>query len=289
MLSHQRLHIRRLLPSVVLCVALLSAGVATVLFLREAFAGRISVDPIAMQLGSVEIHWYGIFIALSVGLGIPWTVRRFGAATSAQLETVLWLSVLGGVVGARLGYVVQNLAEYAANPVSIVALSSGGLSIHGMLLGGIATAYGLSRLYRIHFLQLADAATPALLLGMVLGRFGNFTNGELIGTPTNVAWKMVISTATGSVGVHPIFLYDALLNGLLLFLLLRTSHLSAVRGELFARFLVGISVTRFIVEFFRANDPPTTGALSLAQGVSIGLGLIGLLLLLVVRRQRVAR
>ncbi len=284
-MSHVRiLHARRRFGvAFVVGLAVLALG----FLLRESFAGRLMVDPVALELGPIAIRWYGILIAVGVGVGVPWTVRRYGSPeVVSRVEGVLWLAVLGGVVGARLAYVGQNLPEYLAQPATILALSSGGLSIHGMILGGTLTAAIAAKAARLDFWRLADAAVPAVLLGMILGRFGNFTNGELIGTGTTLPWRMLVVGADGLVGVHPIFLYDALLNSCLLAYLLATEHAFTVRGVLFGRFLLGISVTRFIVEFFRLNDPPSTDRLSLAQYVSLGLLLASLGLLLSLQRGR---
>ncbi|MEK7183987.1 MAG: prolipoprotein diacylglyceryl transferase [Patescibacteria group bacterium] len=273
------------------CVAL----VLTVsLVLRAAFAGEMLISPIAFSVGSIEVHWYGIFIATSIAIGLPWTLRRISTSTeySPQLvEQVLWWSIGGGLVGARLIYVAQNLQSFLADPVSVLAVSSGGLSIHGMLLGSLIVAAVAAKAYRVDVRRVADAAAPAILLGMSLGRFGNFTNMELIGTPTAVPWKMFIPellrpvALEGAAYVHPIFLYDALLNGMVLFVLLKTERSARFPGELFLRFLVGISLTRFVVEFVRLNDPPSSGGLSLAQIVSIGLGAVSLLLIVYGRRR----
>lgn len=257
------------------------------------------VDPVAFSLGSVDIYWYGFFVALAVALGLPWTLARAARVglNARQAERVLWVAIAGGVVGARIGYVVQNLAYFGAHPAEIGALSTGGLSIHGALFGGFLAGVLAARWYRLEFWRLADASVPAILLGMILGRFGNFTNAELFGPPTDVPWKLFIPVASRPEGMseiafyHPTFLYDSMLNTLLLLILLRIDRkaaLSSARpvealmseggskgssvqpGRLTLWFVAGIALTRFLVEFWRLGEVTALG-MTPAQLVSLAL------------------
>lgn len=270
--------------------------VSLFLFFRAAFAGSIVVSPVAFQIGGSAIRWYGLLAALGLALGFPWTLiraARFGLKPQSTVEQVLWWAVAGGLIGARLLYVVQNGSLYGQHPLQILAVADGGLSIHGMLLGGLLTTAIVGRMLRIDFWRLADAGSPALLLGMILGRFGNFTNGELFGYPTALPWKMFVQPINrpaaylGDVFFHPIFLYDALLNTTLLIVILRTEKSCRFAGEILWRFLLSISITRFIVEWWRINDPPSVGVLSTAQLVSITLGALSFLVLVYGRRSSV--
>ncbi|MBI4022680.1 prolipoprotein diacylglyceryl transferase [Candidatus Berkelbacteria bacterium] len=263
--------------------------------LTLAFAGHLVVDPVAFPLGPLAVRWYGLFIALTIGIGLPWFLRRALARgiDGALAERAAWWGVVVGVVGARLLYVLQNLDVFGANPVLILAVQDGGLSIHGALLGGIVAVATVTRFQARTFWSIADAIVPPLLLGMILGRFGNFTNHELFGPPTDVAWKMFVPLQDRPVGsqeeafYHPTFLYDAILNTvvLLILLTLERSVISApgspsrwrsrllgdgggVPGQLFLLFIAGISLTRFIVEFWRLGDTTALG-LSPAQLVSL--------------------
>lgn len=279
-----------------LAVALLVglSSLVALVFFRSAFSGLIAVSPIAFQVAGLEVRWYGLFAALGLLIGIPWALhraRQLDLGPPATVEQSFWWSVFGGLVGARLVYVAQNLVIYLQHPLQFLAIADGGLSIHGMLLGGLLAGAIAARLARINFRRLADAATPSMLLGMIIGRLGNFTNGELFGYPTSLPWKMFIDPihrpeiyATQTF-FHPIFLYDALLNGLLLLFILRTEQSCRFKGELLGRFLLGVSATRFVVEFWRINDPPSLGVLSSAQIVSLILGLVSLVFLLVGRRR----
>jgi phosphatidylglycerol:prolipoprotein diacylglycerol transferase len=270
------------------------SSTVTLLFFRAVFAGSIIVSPTAFWIFGIGVHWYGLLAALGILIGFPWALRR---AKSRELkparlvEETLWWAIGGGLVGARLVYVLQNIPVYIKQPLQILAVADGGLSIHGMLLGGLISGAMAAKVSRINFWKLADAALPPLLLGMILGRFGNFANGELFGYPTSLPWKMfVVPTNRPEAYLdqsffHPIFLYDAMLNSLLLVFLLRTQQGCRFNGELLGRMLLGISVTRFIVEWWRINDPPTVGMLSTAQIVSLVLGLVSLMFILIGRRR----
>ena len=276
-------------------IAILLLVAALFIFLRQAFAGLIFISPIFLNLGWVEIRWYGVFASLGILIGFPWLLRRanrFGLTSQAKLELVIWWAIGGGVIGARAVYVLQNSASYFAQPASILAIADGGLSIHGMLLGGIIIGAIAARRLAVPFWRFADSAVPPLLTGMILGRFGNFTNGELIGYPTNLPWKMFVAVMdrplayAGNVFFHPIFLYDAILNSMLLVVLIRTEISCRFKGEQLFRFLVGISCTRFVVEFWRINEPSSLHAFSSAQAVSIIIAFVSIVIIVLGRRQK---
>ncbi|MBI4032638.1 prolipoprotein diacylglyceryl transferase [Candidatus Berkelbacteria bacterium] len=234
------------------------------------------IDPVAFTVGSIDVRWYGIVIAGAVAIALPWAIERARrrGLNPAHTETVLWLAILGGLIGARAGYVIQNLGYFGTHPLDVVQLTTGGLSIHGMLVGGFIAAWIAARRYGVAFVPLADAAVPPMLLGMILGRLGNFANSELFGPPTNVSWKLFIPVNSRPEGMseiayyHPTFLYDSLLNTLVLVALLIYERRMHTPGRLTLWFLAGIALTRFIVEFWRLGDVLPIG-LTLAQLVSL--------------------
>lgn len=264
------------------------------LALARVFSGEIILDAVVINLGPLSIRWYGLIIASAVALGFFWTLQRAArrGIESSQIETVLWPSIVGGLIGARLLYVVQNLEFYVRTPFTILSVTDGGLSVHGMLLGGLLTAGVVARQLKVSFWAIADAAVPAILLGMILGRFGNLFNYELLGYPTDVAWKMFVPEQFRPLGLeasaffHPIFLYDAFLNSFVLLGLLLFERRAKFTGELALWFLLGISATRFVVEFWRLNVPASVG-LSTAQLTSLILGVVILCVLLLARRGRI--
>ncbi|MBI4185702.1 prolipoprotein diacylglyceryl transferase [Candidatus Berkelbacteria bacterium] len=267
--------------TVLITVTLLGLLVLGVL-LMGVFSGRWTIDPVAVSLGPVSIHWYGLIIASAILMALPWVVQRAErrGLDRSTVERVLWWAVIGGVLGARLVFVVQNLDYFGAHLGRILALVDGGLSIHGAILGGAVALRVTLGFDRQNFWRVMDAAVPGLLLGMILGRFGNLANAELFGPPTNQPWKLFIPEVARPPGLeavafyHPTFLYDALLNAALLAgLLWIERRWSLAPGRLTLFFLIGIAATRFTVEFWRLGSSVLVG-LSLAQLVSVVIALV---------------
>jgi phosphatidylglycerol---prolipoprotein diacylglyceryl transferase len=239
------------------------------------------IDPVALQLGPLAIHWYGLtylaafglFLLLanarlrhepfaSVRLPQPWTRR--------DVEDILFLGVLGVVAGGRLGYCLfYKPAYYLANPLEIFAVWQGGMSFHGGLLGVMLAMVWYARTRQRPFFQVMDFVAPCVPTGLAAGRIGNFINGELWGrvADPSLPWGMVFRGA-GDLPRHPSQLYQFLLEGVLLFVLLWLyARKPRATGQVSAMFLLGYGVFRFIAEFFREPDEHL-GLLSL--GMSMG-------------------
>jgi len=240
-----------------------------------------SIDPVALHLGPVSVHWYGItYLAafalfmwlgsrrlrhspFADGLGLrPWAYR--------DVEDILFLGVLGVVLGGRFGYCLfYKPLYYAAHPLEILAVWQGGMSFHGGMLGVIAAMAWFSHSRKRAFWQVADFVAPCVPTGLAAGRIGNFINGELWGRladPT-LPWGMVFRGA-GDAPRHPSQIYQFLLEGLLLFVLLWWyASSSPKQGRVAAAFLFGYGVLRFVAEYFREPDAHL-GLLSL--GMSMG-------------------
>ncbi len=240
------------------------------------FASDISVlaltfpqfDPIALQIGPLAVRWYGL--AYMAGLLLGWVyVRRLVSAEPLWMparppmsadrvdDMIIWVT-LGVVFGGRLGYVLfYNPAFYAANPAEIIAFWHGGMSFHGGLLGTLLALYLFSRRYRIPILSTLDVASAAAPIGLFFGRIANFVNGELWGRVSDVPWAMVFPGA-GDLPRHPSQLYEAALEGLVLFLVLRylTHSRFMLRrpGFVAGSFALGYGLARIFVEFFRQYD-----------------------------------
>ena len=263
------------LPLITL-VGLVLSLVLTV-WMSQVFAGQITLNPAVLHLGPVVIKWYGLIMASAIAVGYAWSHARLVAnkVDSEQADQLLWWVVIAGIVGARLGFVLQNVPYYAAHPIDVLAVNQGGLSIHGAVVCGAIAAWVTARKVRIPFIRLADILAPSILLGAVIGRFGNFMNYELYGYPTNVAWKMFVPLAyrlpgyQASAFFHPTFLYEALMNvamlGIVVWFERRRKHKV---GEVLWLTIGLYSVSRFIVEFFRIGAPFANG-LTLAQWVSL--------------------
>ena len=218
-----------------------------------------ALDPIALRLGPLSIRWYGL--AYVVGFLGAWLVIRnlnqrwqVGLTLDDQLTIILG-SVIGVLVGGRLGYVLfYNLAYYAAHPLAVLAVWDGGMSFHGGLAGIIVAGLVLARMLRVPFWTLADLAAVGTPIGLLLGRLANFVNAELWGRVTTVPWGVVFPGA-GPLPRHPSQIYEALLEGVVLLVILwALSRKARPQGFLFGVLLTGYGVARILVEFFREPD-----------------------------------
>jgi phosphatidylglycerol:prolipoprotein diacylglycerol transferase len=237
-----------------------------------------SPGPIAFQVGPLTIRWYGLLMALAMGLGL-WLAyreaRRRGLDADSLLKTSE-LALLGALVGARLYYVLFNLDYYSQFPRKIVAVWEGGLAIHGGLLGGLLVGGGYAWARRLPLRRYLDVVAPSIILGQAIGRWGNFFNEEAFGTPTDLPWKLYISPGQRPLAYaqaehfHPAFLYESLWDlGVfaLLFWGLR-GPLARAPGALFLAYVGLYSLGRFVTEAVR-TDPLMLGSLRIAQAVSL--------------------
>ena len=217
------------------------------------------IDPIAFSIGPLSVRWYGLMYL--VGFAAAWWLgmRRIGQGRAPidrkQFDDLIFYAVLGVILGGRLGYVLfYKPGYYAAHPLEIFAIWQGGMAFHGGLLGVIGAMWLFARLRGVDFLRLADFVAPLCPLGLAAGRMGNFINGELYGRVTDVPWGMVFRQA-GEAPRHPSQLYQFLLEGLALFVLLWWfSSRPRERGQVSALFLMGYGAFRFIAEFGREPD-----------------------------------
>jgi len=239
------------------------------------------IDPVALQLGPLAVHWYGLTYLAAFGLFLwlghlrlrhePFASLKGHLAWSGRdVEDILFLGVMGVVVGGRLGYCLfYKPMYYAAHPLEVFAVWQGGMSFHGGMLGVVATEVWFALSRKRPLLQVADFVAPCVPTGLAMGRVGNFINGELWGrvASLDLPWGMVFRGA-GDLPRHPSQVYQFLLEGLLLFVLLWLfARKPRQPGEVAAAFLLGYGVFRFVAEFFREPDAHL-GLLSL--GMSMG-------------------
>lgn len=222
------------------------------------------IDPIALELGPLKIHWYGLTYLAAFTmfyLLATWRARKAPFAQAGwnrqQIEDMLFFGVLGVVLGGRLGYVLfYKPAHFLSHPVEIFAVWQGGMSFHGGLLGVIAAMAFYAWKTRRHFFEVADLVAPCVPVGLAAGRIGNFINGELWGrlADPSLPWAMVFPAA-GPEPRHPSQLYQFGMEGLLLFLLLWWyGRKPRPLGAVAAWFLIGYGSFRFIAEYFREPD-----------------------------------
>jgi phosphatidylglycerol:prolipoprotein diacylglycerol transferase len=234
-------------------------------------------NPVALQIGPVAIHWYGITYLVAFGLFIWLGAQRTRMAQFASrgwerrdIEDLLFYGVLGVVIGGRLGYVLfYKPGYYASHPFEVLAVWKGGMSFHGGMLGVIAAMAVYARVRGRQFFDVADLVAPCVPTGLGSGRIGNFINGELPGrlADPSLPWGMVYPNA-GPAPRHPSSLYQFLLEGVVLFVVLWLyARKPRGLGQVSGAFLIGYGVVRFTSEFFREPDD-FLGLLSL--GLSMG-------------------
>ena len=218
-------------------------------------------DPVAVAIGPVKIHWYGLMYLIAFGVG--WWLGRVRAREAWRgwspegVGDILFWIALGTVAGGRLGYMVfYDLDRLVAQPWSAFMVWQGGMSFHGGLIGGMAAMWWFGRSRGRGFFAVADFIVPLVPPGLAAGRVGNFINGRLWGTPSDLPWAMVFhDPRAGDVPRHPSQLYEALLEGVVLFAVLwwftrRPRPAMAASGL----FLVGYGLARTLVEFVRVPD-----------------------------------
>jgi phosphatidylglycerol---prolipoprotein diacylglyceryl transferase len=227
------------------------------------------IDPVALQLGPVAIHWYGLTYLLAFGLFLllaNWrlkhepfaSVQGPGAWSRKDVEDMLFAGVIGTVVGGRLGYCLFYKPDfYLANPLQILYVWQGGMSFHGGLLGVLASQWWFARTRNKPFWQLMDFIAPCVPLGLAAGRLGNFINGELWGRAADpsLPWAMVFPQSGTAIPRHPSQLYQLLLEGVLLFVVLWIyARKQRKEAQVSAVFLAGYGIARFAAEYFREPD-----------------------------------
>ena len=226
-------------------------------------------NPIALQIGPVAIHWYGLMYLLGFGIFLwlahlrlkhePFaSIEGPGAWSRKDIEDMLFLGVLGVVLGGRLGYCLFYKPEYyLQHPLEVFMVWQGGMSFHGGMLGVIVSQVWFAVSRHKPFLQVMDFVAPCVPPGLGAGRLGNFINGELWGRPADpsLPWAMVFPQSGTAVPRHPSQIYELLLEGVLLFIVLWLyARKPRKMGQVSAVFLIGYGIARFTAEYFREPD-----------------------------------
>ena len=218
------------------------------------------IDPVALAIGPLKIHWYGLMYL--IGIGAAWLIlsrrlNRFDPTwTKEKLSDLVFWVAMGVIVGGRLGYVLfYDLSAYIANPLLIFEVWKGGMAFHGGLIGVMLATWWFGKRNNKSFFQIMDFIAPVVPIGLGAGRIGNFINAELWGKASDVPWAMIFPTDPQQLARHPSQLYQFALEGLALFLILwlysrKPRPTMAVSG-MFALFY---GIFRFIVEFVRVPD-----------------------------------
>lgn len=220
------------------------------------------IDPVAFSIGPVSVRWYGIAYVLGFALAafIVWKVARHWKLqfNADNLLTIMVCVIIGIIFGARIGYCLfYGNGYYFSHPLEFFAFQQGGMSFHGGLAGALIAGIVASKVTGAPYLTLADLGVIAGSIGLFFGRFANFINGELWGAPTELPWGVVFGGAAGDVVRHPSQLYEGVLEGLVIFVVLIALSRKLPprpRGTFTAVFLVLYGVFRFLIEFVREPD-----------------------------------
>jgi phosphatidylglycerol---prolipoprotein diacylglyceryl transferase len=218
-----------------------------------------NIDPVFLRIGPVQLRWYGLMYMLGFIIGF-FVLRRFAKYKKLNISTddlydLLFYLILGVMIGGRLGYVLfYDLSSYIRAPLSIFAIWQGGMSFHGGFVGCILAVYWITRKKGWNFWEIGDLVCVAAPIALGLGRIGNFINGELYGRASTLPWAMVFPEG-GSTPRHPSQLYEALLEGVVLFFILRWFYRkNFYRGTVVWALFAFYGLFRFLVEFVREPD-----------------------------------
>ncbi|MCG7537825.1 prolipoprotein diacylglyceryl transferase [Pseudoalteromonas sp. OOF1S-7] len=245
------------------------------------------IDPIIFSIGPLSVRWYGVMYLIGFAFAMWWANKEADKPNSGwtkdEVSDLLFYGMLGVILGGRIGYVLfYQFNHFLENPMYLLRIDQGGMSFHGGALGVIAGIFIFAWRFKKSPLTVGDFVVPMVPVGLLAGRIGNFINGELWGRPTDVPWAVVFPTG-GPLARHPSQLYEAFLEGLVLFIMLiwyRKQPRPA--GSVAGLFLVGYGTFRFIVEYFREPDAHIglyAGMISQGQILSLpmmigGLGLM---------------
>ncbi|QIG04958.1 prolipoprotein diacylglyceryl transferase [Proteus sp. ZN5] len=273
------------------------------------------IDPVMFSIGPVSLHWYGMMYLVGFVFAL-WLANRRAAKpnsgwTKNEVETLLYVGFVGVFIGGRLGYVLfYNLPVFLNDPLYLFQVWDGGMSFHGGLIGVICAMIWFAKRTKRKFFQVADFVAPLIPFGLGLGRIGNFINGELWGRVTfDTPWAFLFPTSRsadlqlvaqdpatllpiiqeyGVLPRHPSQLYEMLLEGVVLFIILNIFvRKSRPVGSVSGLFLIGYGAFRIIVEFFRQPDAQLGlfGGVSMGQILSIPMILLGIIFMVWAYRQ----
>ena len=257
------------------------------------------INPIALDFGALKVHWYGLMYL--IGFGAAWYLGIYRAKkpgsgwTEEQVSDLVFWGALGVVLGGRFGYVLfYNFDYFLSHPLWLFYVWEGGMSFHGGLLGVIAVIYAWGKKHQKSLFEMGDFVAPLIPIGLGAGRVGNFIGGELWGRAADVPWAVVFPRAPGDFARHPSQLYEAVLEGLVMFCVLWWfSAKPRPRMAVSGLFLVLYGVFRSFVEFFREPDAHlgflAFDWLTMGQVLSLPMILLGLVFLaLAYQRKAVA-
>lgn len=252
------------------------------------------MDGIALDLGFIQIYWYSICMLLAIiaGATIAYIeVKKQNISMDFFINMLFW-TIIFGIIGARLYYVLFNLEYYLKNPVEILEIWNGGLAIHGAVIAGVLWIWYYTRKYKVKTLKILDIAATGMLLSQAIGRWGNFFNGEAHGGIVSLEFLqklpipqfIIDGMYIGGVYYHPAFLYESVWNiiGFIIILILKRNKYRKT-GQITGFYLMWYSFGRFFIEMLR-TDSLMLGSIKVAMLISIILFIVGLLMFILLRK-----
>ncbi|MEY3037573.1 MAG: phosphatidylglycerol:prolipoprotein diacylglycerol transferase [Pseudomonadota bacterium] len=248
-----------------------------------------AIDPIAISVGPLQVHWYGLMylvaFASAYTLG-AYRARRSALWSEQSLSDLIFYGALGVILGGRMGYVLfYHFDLFLDNPLWLFYVWEGGMSFHGGLLGVVAVLLWFARKEQKSLLEIGDFVAPLVPLGLAAGRVGNFIGGELWGRATDQSWGVIFPRAQDVLARHPSQLYEAFLEGVVLFAVVWFySAKPRAAGAVSGLFLTGYGLARISVEFFREPDAHlgfiSFNIFTLGQLLSLPMVIIGIWLMM---------
>ena len=252
-----------------------------------------------INIFGIKIYYYAIIMAIAILVGTD-LARRWWKKNNLDenvFDNMVFYLIIFAFIGARTWYVLfsSNLDYYFSNPINIINLREGGLAIHGAMVGGLCTILYFSKKYKIPFLKITDIATPCLMLGQVIGRWGNFMNQEAHGPQTSYEFLtntlhlpnfIVEGMNIGGIYYHPTFLYESVWN-LLGFIIIYTliRKISMPTGMVTAFYLIWYGFIRSLIEILR-TDALYLGGIKIAQLTSFSMLIAGIVLIVIIKRRK---
>ncbi|MCI8497180.1 MAG: prolipoprotein diacylglyceryl transferase [Clostridiales bacterium] len=235
---------------------------------------EFTIDPVAFSIGGLKIYWYGVLIALGMILAVVYCMynaKRFGVDPDRLVDATLG-GIVGGIIGARLYYVLFNITEFTDNPMKVFNIKEGGLAIYGGIIAGLLVGALICRWRKMSVRATFDIAVMGFLIGQAIGRWGNFVNQEAFGINTDLPWGMtgdgIVRTLSRQAGalrelgisvdvnapVHPCFLYESLWCVIGFILLHFLSKKRKFEGQIFLGYIIWYGVGRFFIESLRTDS-----------------------------------
>lgn len=233
------------------------------------------INPIAFSIFGIDVRWYGILISFGIlisGYIATINAKADNISEDSVIDYILW-ALPFCVIGARVYYVIFELGSYGGDILKMINIREGGLAIHGGLIAGIIVSYVYCKRKNLRFFKFFDVICVSIPLGQSIGRWGNYTNGEAYGTPTDLPWAITID----SVKVHPTFLYESLWNFALFLFLMYVFRHKKFDGQIISLYFIIYSIGRFFIESLRTDSLMIMG-LRTAQITSILLMCVGILI-----------